>query len=120
MNTIDASVQADPNKFYTYAQFNSNLNTDITSGGGPGGGSNIPGMTNLMNARYTYLLSQADFSAIQPSISGVTLSNVSPVLGSTVTVTAKVINGQNVYLRHRNQAYAPFDKVEMFGSKNKA
>ena len=26
---IDAAVQADPNKFYTYAQFQSNINTDI-------------------------------------------------------------------------------------------
>jgi len=34
-NTIDAAVQADPNKFFTYAQFNSNITSDVSSGGRP-------------------------------------------------------------------------------------
>lgn len=116
-STIDAAVQADPNKFYTYAQFNSNITTDVTSGGGPGGGS-TPGITNLMNARYTYLLSQSDFAAIQPVITNVLVSTVTPALGNTITITANVTNGSNVYLRYRTQAYAPFDKIEMFDDGN--
>ncbi len=51
---INASVQADPNKFFTYAQYQSNLTTDVTTGGGPGAAT-YPGITNLMNGRNTYL-----------------------------------------------------------------
>ena len=118
-STIDASVQADPNKFYTYAQFNSNLTTDVTSsGGGPGGGSVIPGITSLMNGRYTYLMSQSDFTATEPSISNVTVSNGAPAIGNTVTITATVTDEQNAYLRYRSEDGAPFQKVEMFDDGN--
>jgi hypothetical protein len=116
--TIDASVQADPNKFYTYAQFNSNLTTDITSGGGPGGGSSTPGITSLMNGRYTYLMAQSDFTATQPSISNILLSSAAPAIGSTITVTATVTDEQNAYLRYRSEDGAPFQKVEMFDDGN--
>ncbi len=117
-STINASVQADPNKFYTYQQFNSNLTTDVTTGGGPGGGSSTPGLTNLMNGRYTYLMAQSDFTATQPSISNILLSNNAPAIGNTITVTATVMNEQNVYLRYRSEDDAPFQKVEMFDDGN--
>lgn len=121
-STIDASVQADPNKFYTYTQFNLNLNSDIMSGGGPGGGGpggiNAPGITNLMNGRYTYLMAQSDFTATQPSISNISLSTNAPAIGNTITVTATVTDEQNVYLRYRSQDGAPFQRVEMFDDGN--
>lgn len=117
-STISTSVQADPNKFYTTTQFNLNLNTDVTSGGGPGGGSSMPGLTNLMNGRYTYLMGQSDFTATQPSISNILLSNNAPTMGSTITVTATVADEQNVYLRYRREHGAPFQKVEMFDDGN--
>lgn len=113
-STIEASVQADPNKFYTYAQFNSNLTTDVQAGGGPGGGGSIPGITNLMNGRYSSLMAQSDFTTTQPSISNVLLSNGAPTVGSTITVTATVTNEVNVYLRYRSVNGAPFVKVQMY------
>lgn len=116
--TIDAAVQADPNKFYTYAQFNSNLTTDITSGGGPGGGSSTPGITSLMNGRYTYLMAQSDFTATQPAISNILLSSAAPAIGNTITVTATITDEQNAYLRYRSEDGAPFQKVEMFDDGN--
>ena len=60
---IAPSVQADTNKFFTYAQFQSNLTTDMTGGMNP-----APGITNLMNGRYTYLTALTDFTTTRPTI----------------------------------------------------
>lgn len=113
---IDAAVNADPNKFYTYAQFNSNLTTDITVGGGPGGGT-TPGITSLMNGRYSYLMTQNDFTASQPTIQNIVVSDI-PTIGSEVNVTAIVNDADVVYLRHRHLVMAPFERVQMFDDGN--
>lgn len=111
--TIDAAVQADGNKFYTYNNFKSNLTSDITTGGGPGS-SSIPGITNLMNGRYTYLMSQSDFSATEPSISNVAASNENPNIGDKLTYTATVSNADEVYFRYRFKTNTPFEKALMY------
>ena len=51
---IAPHVAADPNKMYTTAQFNANVENDITSGGGPGGGT-IYGLRSFINGRRAYL-----------------------------------------------------------------
>ncbi|MFM7903088.1 MAG: CotH kinase family protein, partial [Bacteroidota bacterium] len=50
---INASVQADPNKFYTYTQFQNSITTGVTGGMGT-----IPGLSQLMGPRTTWLLQQ--------------------------------------------------------------
>ena len=113
--TIDADVQADPNKFYTYASFTSNLTSDVSlGGGGPGGGQSAPGITNLMNGRYSYLMNQSDFTATEPTISAITLSNTNPSPGDVVTFTANVIDENSVYIGHRNNLYDAFEKTVMY------
>lgn len=111
--TVDASVNADPNKFYSYANFTSNLTSDISSGGGPGG-SSTPGVTNLMNGRYTYLMGLSDFSATEPTITKPTVSNSSPVIGENLTFTTKVENASEVFLKYRGKIHAPFEKMQMY------
>lgn len=116
----DSSVQADNNKFYTYNNFTSNITNDVsTGGGGPGGGA-TPGITNLMDARSIYLLGQSDFTQTEPSISNIGLSNTSPVVGQTVTVTATITNEDDAYLGYRSVESAPFTRVVMYddGSHN--
>lgn len=110
---IDAAVQADNNKFYSYANFISNLTSDISSGGGPGGGS-TPGITNLMNARATYLVGLSDFTQTEPAIDAIELSDETPVIGTSVFITGQVTDGNKVYLGYRTNAFAPFTRVEMF------
>ena len=112
--TVNASVQADPNKFYTYNNFTTNLTSDVTSGGGPGGGQSAPGITNLMNARSAYLLGLSDFTQTEPSIANVTQSNTAPALGQTISVTATIANATTVYLGSRNVKTAPFSRVLMY------
>lgn len=110
---IDASVQADNNKFFTYDNFISNLTTDISSGFGPRR-STAPGITNLMNRRSNYLLSLSDFTQTQPTISSISLSNETPAVSETITVSASVIDETTVYLGYRTETIAPFTKVQMY------
>lgn len=112
-NTISTAVQNDPNKFFTFGNFQTNLNNDVGGGPGPGGGSYI-GITNLMNARSTYLLGLSDFTATEPSISNVTVSNTSPTLNSTVTITATVANENTVYLGSRTAVEDRFVRTLMY------
>ena len=112
-NTINQAVQNDPNKFYTSANFTDNLTMDVTSGGGPGGGT-APGISNLMNARSTFLLAQNDFTQTEPTILNIIESNGSPVWNETVTITADITNENNVFLGYRSNLYAPFVRIPMY------
>ncbi|MCP3930985.1 MAG: T9SS type A sorting domain-containing protein [Bacteroidetes bacterium] len=111
--TIDAAVQADPNKLYTYNNFLSSLTSDVSSGQGPMG-SSIPGITNLMDGRNTYLLGLSDFTQTEPAISNITLSNTAPILNETITISASVTDENAVYLGYRTETMAPFSRVEMY------
>ncbi len=110
---IDASVQADNNKFFTYNNFLTNLDSDITGGGGgPMGGGTI-GITTLMNGRASYLLGQSLFTAVAPTISDITFSNASPVVGDMVTISTSITDGGYAYIGYRIDEFAPFTKVDM-------
>ncbi|GAB4372740.1 MAG: hypothetical protein Kow0042_16230 [Calditrichia bacterium] len=114
---IDAEVQADPNKFYTYNDFLNNI--DHTVGGGPGpGGQPIVGITQLMAGRLTFLNSQPEFQAAAPQISNVssTPSIVTP--NSEVWITAEVSGASVVKLGWRNSSSDRFEKIEMFDDGN--
>jgi len=106
------SVQNDPNAFFTYSQFTTNLTTDINSGGGPMG-TRAPGITNLMDGRSAYLLGLPDFTATQPEISDVTAADA-PILFEDVTIRATVADADEVWMGYRYDQQAPFDRVAMF------
>lgn len=111
--TIDAAVQADVNKFFTYANFKSNLTNDINSGMGPGS-SSTPGITNLMNGRNSYLLSLSDFTNTAPSITDIRLSDAKPVINAAITVSGKGSNASAVYLGYRSNTEKPFTLIQMY------
>lgn len=110
---IDASVQADGNKFFTYNNFQDNLTSDINSGFGPQSTS-TPGITNLMGGRTSYLLGLSDFSETAPTISNISVSNETPAVNETITITSSVTDGNTVYLGYRTETIAPFTRVEMY------
>lgn len=109
---IDADVQADPNKFFTYANFTSNLTDDVTSGGGGPGGGSTPGIGNLMAGRVDYLLAQPQFTATAPSIGTISTSE-SAVVGQSLFLTSTVSNAATVTLNYRTEEGAPFEKISM-------
>ncbi|MCW3070544.1 MAG: C-terminal target protein [Bacteroidetes bacterium] len=108
---IGTSVNTDANKFFTYSQFTSNLTTDVSSGM-----TNAPGLSNLMNARNTWLNTQTDFTYTHPLISSIVPSSASPALNSNVTITANVTNANpnGVYLGYRYSIYDPFKRILMY------
>ncbi len=110
-NVINSAVQADPNKFFTYAQYQSNLTTDITGAMNP-----APGITNLMSGRNTYITALTDFTNTKPTITSVEPTVATPIINSDVTITANVINTNTtgVYLGYRANEKLPFTKVLMY------
>ncbi len=75
-----------------------------------GGFGNVPGITDLMNARRTFLQANANFTAVPPAI-----SNINAVtLGSMVQVTANVQNASTLLLAWRADSADVFQKVTMF------
>jgi hypothetical protein len=109
-NLIKTSVSADPNKFYTYANFISNLTTDISGGNG-----SAPGLTNLINGRNTYLSALADFTAVQPVISGIAVSDNHPPISALVHITANIANAMasGTFLAYRSGDVEPFKRILM-------
>ena len=116
-SNIDADVQADPNKFYTYNDFLNNINNSV-GGGPPPAGQPIVGITQLMNARVTYLNSQPEFLAPAPQISNISTTPTSPSPYSNVWFNAEVSNATSVMLAHRSSITNQFDKTEMFDDGN--
>lgn len=114
---IDADVQADNNKFYTYSNFLSNLDSDIGGGGGPGGGQTV-GIANLMDGRSDYLLGLSDFSQTEPLIDEIELSSSAPIVNEPLSITAQVSDANSVILRYRSEVGAPFGNIEMFDDGN--
>lgn len=110
---IAPDVQADANKFFSYSNFLSNLTTDVTTAGGPGGG-NIIGLTSLMEARRTFLLSNAELLKVPPTISNVQSTPAAPTLGQVLTITANVTAPTAVWLGYRYAPSERFVRIQMF------
>jgi len=119
-STISTVFQSDQNTFYTWSQATQNITTSITTSGGPGGGTKV-GITELMNVRTAYILSQTEFQHTAPDISNVGVSNTNPTSYSSLYITADIIaNGNNidVKLGYRNSPAQIFTKIQMFDDGN--
>ena len=114
MTLADSSIQADPYKFYTYTQFLNSLTTAVTGGGGPGGGSSIPGIKALMDARAQFFSTNAAYVLQAPSIVSHGASTTPLVYGSTVNINATTTNETTVYLGYRGNYQLKFNRVQMF------
>jgi hypothetical protein len=104
---ISDGVQSDTKKFYSFSNFQTNVTSPVnTGGGGPFG--NVPGIADLMNARFNYLISNANLTAQAPVISNVTRSG-----SSTYFITAQVSNAVSVTLAWREDSSDVFIKTAM-------
>ncbi|HMS99616.1 MAG TPA: CotH kinase family protein [Saprospiraceae bacterium] len=108
---IDAAVQADPYKFYTYTQFQNAMTTDISAGGGGGGPlMSTPGVQKLMTARMTYFASNADYKKIPPQVNEI--NKIDQGLQG-VRIEALLSGQSGVSLAYRYQKLERFVQVEM-------
>jgi hypothetical protein len=106
---IDAAVQADPNKFYTYTNFINNINTSV--GGGPNA---IVGITQLMEERVNYLTGLSEFQAQAPEILNIAVSPETVTPGTEIWFTVGVSNASQVFLDYRAGNTSVFTKTPMF------
>ncbi len=117
-STVGPYVQNDPNLFYTYTNFVNNITTDISSGGGPGGGQSKIGLSSLMDSRVSYLLSSSYFSGTVPTINEITTSPVVPVAGNSLTFRVNVQDAIAVELAYRQDDSSPFTKLALYDDGN--
>ena len=111
---ITDDVQADPNKFYSFSDFTSNLYYSVGGGGqGPGSGS-IVGLSQLMETRVTYLQSLLEFQYAPPEITAIEYNPETIMLNSEVRFTVEVVNAQTVYLGYRTAPQAVFERIPFF------
>ena len=110
---ISNDVQNDPNKFYTYNDFLDNLNNQVTIPS-----SICPGLSQLMDARTTYL-SNYWSGFVQPSISNIqTLPNSNQFFGGDLTITAQIQNASYAMLAYRFGENMPFENIQMYDDGN--
>jgi len=110
---IDADVQADPNKLYSYSNFLANINNSV--GGGP---MAVIGLTQLMETRISYLSGLAEFQAQQPEISNISFTPETPAPNTEVWFNAYVEETEQVYLGYRHSFTDAFEKTEMYDDGN--
>jgi len=110
---IAAEVLADPNKFFTYANFLSNINNSV-GGGGPPPGQSIVGIVELMESRGSYLSGLSDFTALEPEISESLDTPTQLTAGSLLTLEVSVENASSVMLRYRESVSQPFQELVMW------
>ena len=106
---IDTSVLNDPNKQFTYSQFQNAMNTSISTGS-----YSVPGISTLMSSRLSYLQSTADFIQSQPVITNVIPNATLPAINSNITITANISGATVVYLNYRFDEMSAFQKLIMY------
>ena len=104
---IDTDVNTDPNTFYSYTEFTSNMSSSV---------ANIVGVSELMNARVSHLQGINEFTATPPTVS--VLNNTSVLPHTSVSITANISNSNYVYLGYRFRFSDKFVKIQMFDDGN--
>ena len=87
---IDAAVQADPKKLYSYTLFQNNFTQTVNMPYPGFAGGNIVGLQQFVDQRAAYLNTQAELVAVGPSIQAVEPSDANPDPSEVVYITATV------------------------------
>jgi len=110
-NLIDAAVQADPKKLYSYTLFQNNFTSQVTLPySGPAGGT-VPGLQQFVQGRQSFLAGIAELAATGPAISEVQASDSFPDPTEPVYVTARVapttatVSKVELYARYQPGTY---------------
>jgi len=107
---INAAVQNDPNKFYSFQDFVENLTSTV---GGSGNMIEYPGISDLMQGRVAYLTNYEGFLG-SPEISGIENDPDEPSPGESISLTANISDATSAYIFFRQNETGVFIKQEMF------
>jgi hypothetical protein len=103
---IDSSVREDSNKLYPYEEYQKNYTQTAQAGR-----SKIVGITELMEARITYLKAHPLLAKAPPTIEKPTTEKYSE---TDLVVQAKVMEADKVHVMYRATSDAAFARMEMF------
>ena len=102
---IDTEVNTDPNTFYSYTDFTDNTSTSV---------ANIIGISELMIARASYLQGLAEFTAVPPVVTNISISPTNVLPHTTINITAQISNSSYAYLGYRYTFADKFEKLQMY------
>lgn len=102
---IEGALMNDPNKFFSLTQSASNLENTV--------GQSV-GISELMDARDSYLSSTAYFQLAQPGIFSISHEPSTVLPNSEVSILADISDADYAFLAYRNVSGERFEKVEMF------
>ena len=105
---IDADVQADLNKLYSYDDFISNIDNSVGSER-----DTVVGITELMEARVPFLNNHPAFRAAAPVITNISNSPTYVSPNPSVWINAEVSNANFVRLGYRQRVTDKFAQVQM-------
>lgn len=104
---IAADVQSDPKKFFSYADFQNNL--DLSVDGGFAGA--VPGLTELMGPRFDYLAAHPLLAAEPPAVAGL---SAEPAGNNQIRLTATLTTPADAVLAGwRFDSAAVFQKIPL-------
>lgn len=103
---ITSDVLADTNKFYTDAMFHQNLDTTVNDL------IDYPGIRDLMDARSAYLEGYPGFAG-GPVISDLDHAPTQFSVGTDLTIRARIVGSDTVFLAYRFSEQERFSYMEM-------
>lgn len=111
---LDAAVQADTKKLYSYSAFLNNFNATVNLGGGGPFSGNVIGIREYVSQRRALLLADPEVAAVGPTIANVAASGTAA--GTPVHITAAVSAADplaSVYLYFRPSPDVPYARTPM-------
>lgn len=119
---LDAAVQADPKKLYSYTLFQNNFASTVTLPYPGLAGGTLIGLQPFVTQRATFLAGNAELSASGPAIGAAQASNATPAPAEQVTITAAVTPTGSavakVELFYRASAASVYQRVPMLDDGN--
>tara|TARA_B100001250_G_scaffold118205_1_gene100332 strand:+ start:5 stop:1213 length:1209 start_codon:yes stop_codon:yes gene_type:complete len=102
-------VSSDPNMFFSYSDFISNTSTSV---------NDIPGISELMSLRISYLQALSEFTVTPPVVSNISSNPINVLPHTTVNIIAEISNVDYAYLAYRFKFADKFEKLQMFDDGN--
>lgn len=110
---VSTAVLADANKFFSNQDFTDGLTVNKTVNG-----RTVPGLQNLMDARVSYLQTDAEFVKTPPVVSTISLSDYSSTIGSNVIVQVTAVNATSVTFAYRSDSTYKFSSITLYDDGN--
>ena len=106
---IDSYVQADPNKLFTYTDFQNSMTQDIGI---------ALGISPFLSDRYSYVSNDVDYLKTPPSIISVEHPITQPLCTDKVVISTIITNANNCILGFRTGSFDPFVYLQMYDDGN--